>query len=142
MIAIGAITADSRPDYHNGLPWDDYWNSDQWVIWHKRLKERYGQRKANDMVAEAWAKNGFWAIPRSFSKYNSSFVNYFKSQGMDTGHMVSKLVLASNDIAQGAATGIKTLARLSPVIIPAVVIGIGLVAWNAYGKPLMKSIKK
>ena len=129
------ITADSTPDLD--YPWwifDDYWGCDEWVIWHQRLKEKYGLARANEIFLKAWNDQSSFAMPYNFCKYNSGFVNYFRAQGLDAGHALSKIVTAAGNVAEG----VNSTSQLIKAAMPFALIGLGAWAYFNYLKPLEK----
>jgi len=104
------ITADSTPEYDIPFfPFDEAWDCGDWLIWHKKMKEKYGQQKANERFLEAWQKQSFWEWNQSFCKYNDEFVEYFKKQGLDGSHFLSTIVNNLKDSAENASEGVSSI---------------------------------
>jgi len=108
---------------------DDYWKCDDWVRWHKLNVQELGQETANEKFIHWWDEQSAWANPYNWCKYDSDFYNYFDDQGIDTGWLLSKVIVAVDTAADGvvdAGEGLKTTFKLSKYILPIALIGFGL----------------
>lgn len=118
FLADSVITADSTPEYDIPFwPLDSAWDCHDWMTWHKRLKEKYGQDEANARFLEAWNKQSFWEWNQSFCKYGGEFVDYFAQQNLDAGNFVSKitrnLTEAGVNLSKGANSLSSSLTNLN-----------------------------
>lgn len=123
------ITADTNPDDIDGC--------EQWITYHQKLVQRYGRTNANQRFTQAWESQSFWAIDYNFCKYNCDFSNYFKSQGLDIGHLLSNVVCTTNEVVENTTEAVQTISQgvttTSSVVSKAVpVLLIGLVAAVGY----------
>jgi hypothetical protein len=99
---FGSITAYSTPDYD--MPF-------------------------NRRVVEAWQDQSFWNWSKSWYKYDNSFVNYFESQGLDASHTLSRIVNNAGEVVE-TVTG--QLPAMSKVILPLVVVGLAIYAFDTF----------
>lgn len=132
---LGTITADSTPD----SPQD--WGCNDWVVWHKRLVEAYGQNQANEIWVNAWESQSFWDTQFNFCKYDCDWSTYFKSQGLDAGHLLSNIVCKGKDVSEdvldsageitkGGITTAKVLKTAVPALLILLAAGVAYVGYN------------
>lgn len=75
------ITANSQPNYDE-WGWDDYWSCEDWVEWHKALKNAYGQSQANQTFVQAFHQASFGASSYDCRTFNTAFRTYAKDNGI------------------------------------------------------------
>jgi len=75
------ITADSIPDLDE-WGWDDFWNCNDWVQWHKAMKQVYGLDQANLTFTDYWNRQGFGAHALGCRTIDSEFRQYVRSVGL------------------------------------------------------------
>lgn len=78
------ITADSTPVL-DGWGWDDYWNCNDWITWHKAMKAAYGPEYANSNFLQHYHQGGFGASNYDCRTFNSAFKTYAKENGFYDG---------------------------------------------------------
>lgn len=78
------ITADSTPVL-DGWGWADYWSINDWIIWHKSMKSKYGQQEANRRFLAAWHTQDSDANPFNQRNFNSDFRKYARDNGFFDG---------------------------------------------------------
>jgi hypothetical protein len=80
---MAVTTWNTVPDYDQ---WgrDTYWNADDWITWHKLLKQHFGQDRANIIWNYAYAQGGIIPKHYDYRTFNSNFRSYAKSQDLDT----------------------------------------------------------
>ena len=118
------ITADSTPDYDMPFnPFDSAWTINDWILWHKALRTRYGSEEAKRRFIQAWEAHSFWSTPYSFWKYDKEFVGYFNSQGFNVGHTLSKTV---NAVSQG----IENTSSLFKILLPVGLVVAGVIVYQ------------
>lgn len=138
------ITAQSTPDY-DGWGWDTYWSTTQWIVWHKRLVEEYGIEKANEIWSLAWGNQGTLDHPYNYYKYDSTFVQYFDSQGIDVGWWGSKILTSTTtavadtvedvtNAVDNLSDGILSTSNVLKVAVPAALFGVGYYFYKNYIK--------
>lgn len=128
------ITADSTPDYDSWGP-DTYWSCDQWIQYHKALKEKWGQDKANKIWLDAFEKQDSFEHAYNWCKYDAAFADYFAKQGLSVGNIFSKivnsggkLVDAVSNVASTASSSTNALKFVGPALV--VTAGILLIFWG------------
>ena len=131
------ITAQSTPDYDMPFnPFDSAWTMQDWIIWHKALKAEYGKERGTQMLVHAWEKQSIWSMPYNWWKYNSTWVDYWKSEGYAIGSTLSKIVNAASNtavsVAQTAQTVASDLPTLGTVLVPLSVVAIAAYAYNTF----------
>lgn len=80
------------PDYDE-WGYDDWWNCDDWMTWHKHLKAHFGEERAriiwNYAYAQGTTGSGHWDC-RTF---NSDFRAYYKANNLDAYASVTLPIL-------------------------------------------------
>lgn len=131
---MATITADSVPDYDAWGP-DDYWSCSDWIQWHRELVKRYGKEQANVIWISAADKTSFGGH-EEFCRYDSSFANYFKQNGIDVGNILSHIANTGSNVVENigdaAGTTTKILKWLIPTAIVLAVIGVFIYFGNKY----------
>lgn len=142
------ITADSVPDLDE-WGWDDYWLINDWMLWHQKLKEKFGVNKANQTFVTWWLKQGTGANPLDARSFNTDFRNYAKSNGFfdalygNLGLLKvigagTDVVSAGTNIVSNAAKGAENVTKVLKIVIPAAIflalIGGTVYAYNKYVK--------
>ena len=70
-----AIKWDSVPDYDLwGI--DNWWNCQEWIMWHKTLVEHFGKENANEIWNYAFAKSGTLSGNLDCRSFNDDFRSY------------------------------------------------------------------
>src|SRR3990167_2161921 len=70
-----AITENSIPNLDD-WGWDDYWKIDDWIEWHKIMKEKNGLDAANTKFLTYWNKQSTGANPIDARSFDSNFRDY------------------------------------------------------------------
>lgn len=80
---MAVTTWDIAPDYDN---WgsDTKWECDEWIAWHKRLKEHFGEERAKLIWNYAYAQGSAFASHWDCRTFNSNFRAYARKEGLDT----------------------------------------------------------
>lgn len=78
------ITADSTPIYDT-WGWADYWTADDWIKWHKLMKEKYGLNEANYRFIKAYVETETLGAETSWRSLNSTFRQYARENGFFEG---------------------------------------------------------
>lgn len=89
------ITADSKPDFDSWGP-DDYWSCDDWIFWHKKLKEKFGKDQADLTWINAWNSQGGTEHNYNWCKYGGSFNDYVRDEKLGVSWVLPNLL---NDAA-------------------------------------------
>jgi hypothetical protein len=131
--------ADATPDY-DGLGWDSQWSAEDWVAWHRALKERFGQAEANRIWLNAWNGGGIFEEPPIDARsFNAAFKAYARENGFFDAlfsglGVLAKPVSAANDVIDGVtdlSAGVKGTAKTVGAILPVVALaGLAFLAWR------------
>lgn len=142
---MSVTTWNTAPDYDQ---WgnDTSWTCNDWILWHKLLKDKFGQNKANFMWDYAFAQSGSLSSNLDCRTTNSSFRAYVKENGLNpfasAGIFTPVLQGAGTiqDVVGGTLGGITSFFSssniktvLNIVAIGAVVVG-GLYAYRTFKK--------
>lgn len=72
---MSVTTWNTAPDYDQwGV--DSSWSCDDWIMWHKLLKDKFGANKANLMWNYAYAQSGTLSSNLDCRTTNSTFRKY------------------------------------------------------------------
>ena len=123
------ITADSKPDYD---AWgnDSYWSVEDWITWHKALKDRYGLAVANEKWLEGWEGQSLWDKPYNWYKYDRDFTGYLESQQIDVSHMISKVVVKGGELIENVSEAAVYTSNMLPTVITAGVVLAGFIVYK------------
>jgi len=78
---MAVTTWNTAPDYDQwGI--DTWWNCNDWILWHKFLKEKFGQTKANFLWDYAFSQSGSLSGNLDCRTFNSSFRAYVNQNGL------------------------------------------------------------
>jgi hypothetical protein len=127
------ITADSVPDYDAWGP-DNYWSCEDWIAWHKALKDKYGKATADTTWQTAWNKQDSWEHNYNWCKYGADFNAYVNAEKLSATHLLSDVIAGGTRIGGnviGAAEGATNTVRW---IIPALIIIVVIGALVYFGK--------
>ena len=80
---MAVTTWNIAPDYDQ---WgsDTWWKCDEWIAWHKRLKEHFGSERAKLIFNYAYAQGSDFAGHYDCRTFNSAFRKYAREEGLDT----------------------------------------------------------
>lgn len=139
------ITAESKPDYDQWGP-DDFWSCQDWILWHKALKEKYGKDEANVRFVQAYGApgliEGLGSAHWDCRTFNQEFRNYAEANGFLTalfegiGILTQPLgwvIDTSGNIIKNVGEGAQGLSKVLRIAIPvAAVLLIAGGAWWGY----------
>jgi hypothetical protein len=79
---MAVTTWNTAPDYDQ---WgaDTWWNCNDWILWHKLLKEKFGQNKANFIWDYSFSQSGNLSGNLNCRTFDSSFRTYVKNNGLN-----------------------------------------------------------
>ena len=143
---MAVTTWNTAPDYDEWGP-DTWWGCDDWIQWHKLLKEHFGQQGANDLWNYAFAKSGQGSGNLDCRTFNSVFRKYVKDNNLDpyanAGILAPVLQGAgtAQDVVSGTLKGVsgfftenKVKTIFNVALIGVVILG-GVYIYKAYKKP-------
>jgi len=128
--------ATSTPDYDGWGP-DSWWTAQDWLTWHRALKNQFGLDEANRRFITAWQKQGIGASPLNARSFDSSFRNYAKANGFFDGlyyglGSIARPIGTTTDVVAGVTKGIETTASLTKYLIPIAAVALAYFAFQAY----------
>jgi len=99
---MALITWNSVPDYDEwGI--DTFWNCNDWINWHKRLSEHFGESTATEIWNYAFSKSTNLSSNLDCNSLNSDFRNYVKEHGLKPNtDLISETIGTTTDILSGA----------------------------------------
>ena len=142
---MSVTTWNTAPDYDQ---WgsDTSWSCNDWILWHKFLKEKFGENKAKFMWEYAFSQSGNLSSNLDCRTFNSTFRTYVKNNGLNpfanAGIFTPVLQGAGTiqDVVGGSLSGITSFFSgnnikniLNIVAVGAVVLG-GLYAYKTLKK--------
>ena len=80
---MAVTTWNIAPDYDQ---WgsDTWWKCDEWIAWHKRLKEHFGSERAKLIFNYAYAQGSDFSGHYDCRTFNGAFRKYAREEGLDT----------------------------------------------------------
>lgn len=142
---MGVTTWNTAPDYDQwGI--DTSWSCEDWIQWHKELKNHFGQSTANDIWNYAFANSGNLSSNLDCRTFNSSFRIYVEKNKLEpyanagVFSPVLKTYGTVTDVFEGALSSVSSFFGGSAFknVLNIALIG-GVVFGGAY---LYKSFKK
>lgn len=99
---MAIITWNSVPDYDEwGI--DTFWNCNDWINWHKRLSEHFGESTATEIWNYAFSKSTNLSSNLDCNSLNTDFRNYVKEHGLKPNtDLISETIGTTTDILSGA----------------------------------------
>lgn len=99
---MALITWNSVPDYDEwGI--DTFWNCNDWINWHKRLSEHFGESTATEIWNYAFSKSTNLSSNLDCNSINTDFRNYVKEHGLKPNtDLISETIGTTTDILSGA----------------------------------------
>lgn len=99
---MAIITWNSVPDYDEwGI--DTFWNCNDWINWHKRLSEHFGESTATEIWNYAFSKSTNLSSNLDCNSINTDFRNYVKEHGLKPNtDLISETIGTTTDILSGA----------------------------------------
>lgn len=131
--AAQMITALSTPNLDD-WGWDDYWKCEDWIEWHRAMKEAYGRDKANYRFIYWWNKQTMGAAGYDCRTFSLSFRNYAKENGFYDALFSGLGVLAQPigwtidtagniaDTAGNAVEGVENVSKVLKSLLPVLFI--------------------
>jgi hypothetical protein len=110
---MAVTTWNIAPDYDQ---WgsDTWWKCDEWIAWHKRLKEHFGSERAKLIFNYAYAQGSEFSGHRDCRTFNSAFRKYAREEGLDTYASVTIPILPQ--ILNLTGSGLELLDDTSNVV--------------------------
>lgn len=147
---MAVTTWNTAPNYDE---WgrDTYWSCDDWIQWHKLLKQHFGDEKARYIWSTAYAKGSMGAAHWDCRTFNTTFREYVTKNKLDTqssaGIFSPVINLAGGvldvfdgvgDFFSGLSKGIGKAGNVAKIIVPLALLGVGVY----YGAKAYKNLKQ
>jgi len=99
---MALITWNSVPDYDEwGI--DEFWSCNDWITWHKRLSEHFGEATATEIWNYAFSKSTNLSSNLDCNTINTSFRSYVKQHGLKPNtDIIVETIGTTTDILSGA----------------------------------------
>ena len=99
---MALITWDSAPDYDEwGI--DTFWSCEDWITWHKKLVEHFGETTATDIWNYAFSRTTNLSSNLDCNSFNSTYRAYVKAHGLVANNdLLTQAIGTSTDILHGA----------------------------------------
>lgn len=141
----------------DGWGWGDFWGPGDWMTWHKKLKEKWGLQRANEVFIEWYHKAGFGASSYDWRTFNDAFISYAKENGFYNGlfdglaGLVMKnvnvvkdaagtVIQAGGDVVQGASKTVSAIGKNMTTIVVIILI-LAVLIGLAYSYNTFKTAK-
>lgn len=122
---------------------NDVWECNDWITWHKAMIKKYGKEKADQTFLYHWNKLGFITSTADCRSFNTAFRTYMKQQGLLDQLYKGLAVIAKpfgvgTDVVTSVGSGLSSVGTVIKFALPilAVLIVIGGIVYA------MKYVKK
>jgi hypothetical protein len=78
---MAIITWNNAPDYDE-WGWDTFWSCDDWITWHKKLAEHFGEATATEIWNYAFNKTTNLSSNLDCNTFNTTFRAYVKTHNL------------------------------------------------------------
>jgi hypothetical protein len=127
--------------------WDNYWNCQDWIEWHKIMKSKKGKTFADTNFMKWWEAQTSFSNTYNCRSYDKTFRDYFRGEKLlDNLYsgigVIAAPIGAGSDVVVGVSEGVSDLtegvfnaAKALKYVIPVLVIlGIGVGGYIIYKK--------
>jgi hypothetical protein len=99
---MAQITWNNAPDYDE-WGWDSFWSCDDWITWHKRLVEHFGEATAKEIWDYAFKKTTNLSSNLDCISLDSAFRAYVKKNNLKVYEdLITDVIGGSNTLLHGA----------------------------------------
>jgi len=99
---MAVITWNNAPDYDE-WGWDNFWKCDDWITWHKKLAEHFGENTATEIWNYAFSKTTNLSSNLDCNSFDSAFRKYAKEHGLKPNtDLIVEVFGTSTDVLTGA----------------------------------------
>jgi len=99
---MAIINWNTVPNYDE-WGWDDFWKCDDWVTWHQKLSEHFGEKTATEIWNYAFEKSSSLSSTFNCSSFDASFRAYYKKHNLNVNEDVATEIWGTaTDISLGA----------------------------------------
>lgn len=142
---MSVTTWNNAPDYDL---WgnDTSWSCDDWIMWHRLLKQKFGKNKANFMWDYAFSKSGTLSSNLDCRTFNSTFRDYTRTNNLNpyANSGIFEPVLQGTgtiqDVISGTFSGISSVFTSSNIKNILNIVAVGAVIFG--GLYAYKTLKK
>lgn len=142
---MAVINWNTVPDYDQwGV--DSFWNCEDWIAWHKKLLEHFGQQTAKELWDYAYAKSGNFSSNLDCRTFNATFREYVNKNALspyaNAGVLAPVLSTygTASDVLNGALSGVSSFFTGSKIKTIMNILLIGGVLYG--GVYIYKAVKK
>ena len=99
---MAIITWNTVPDYEEwGI--DTFWSCKDWITYHKKLSEHFGEATATEIWNYAFSKSTNLSSNLDCNSFNSDFRKYVKQYGLKPNNdLISETIGTTTDVLSGA----------------------------------------
>ena len=98
---MAQINWNTVPDYDE-WGYDTYWSCDDWITWHQRLVEHFGEATATDIWNYAFAQSTNLSSNLDCNSLNATFRAYVKAHNLKPNNdLVTQAVGTAVDVTSG-----------------------------------------
>jgi hypothetical protein len=99
---MAQITWNNAPDYDE-WGYDSFWSCDDWMTWHKKLSEHFGEATATEIWNYAFKQTTNLSSNLDCNSFNSTFRAYVKQHNLTVpSDLVTKTLGTTTDVVGGA----------------------------------------
>jgi hypothetical protein len=99
---MAVITWKTVPDYDE-WGWDTFWKCDDWITWHKKLAEHFGEKTATEIWNYTFSKTTNLSSNLDCNSFDSAFRKYAKEHGLKPNtDLIVEVFGTSTDVLTGA----------------------------------------
>lgn len=99
---MAIINWNTVPDYDE-WGWDEFWSCADWITWHKKLSEHFGEKTATEIWNYAFEKTTNLSSNLDCNAFDSDFRSYVKSHGLVVNNdLVTQAIGTTSDVLSGA----------------------------------------
>lgn len=96
------ITWNNAPDYDE-WGYDDFWSCNDWITWHKKLAEHFGEETATEVWNYAFEKTTNLSSNLDCNALDSNFRKYVKEHGLKpNSDIITESMGTASDVLTGA----------------------------------------
>lgn len=148
---------DAYPLYNNNMlkfwNWfDDVWNCNDWIVYHKAVKTKYGKPKADETFLAFWNDLATGSNAIGCRSLDSAFRDYMKKENLLDSlfsgigiiakpiGMGTDIVTSVGNSVSNAGKGIEGATKVLKIAVPLMlVVAIGFGGYWAYGRFIKKT---
>jgi hypothetical protein len=142
------ITENSVPNMDD-WGWDNYWNCQDWIEWHKIMKSKKGKTFADTNFMKWWEAQTSFSNTYNCRSYDKTFRDYFRGEKLlDNLYsgigVIAAPIGAGSDVVVGVSEGVSDLtegvfntAKALKYVLPVLlIVGIGFAGFIVYKKAI------